>query len=41
MDRYISTITGTMNSVSGVCFEMVVGVAILGALALLRVRAHS
>ncbi|MEN6407209.1 MAG: hypothetical protein ABFC77_12145 [Thermoguttaceae bacterium] len=43
MDRYMSTITGTMNSVSSVCFEIVVvGVAILlGAVALLHARAHA
>ncbi|MCE5304051.1 MAG: hypothetical protein LLF97_13215 [Planctomycetaceae bacterium] len=43
MDRYMSTITGTMNSVLSVGFEIVVvGVAILlGAVAMLHARAHA
>lgn len=42
MDRYIS-ITNTMNSVSSIsCFEnVVVGVAILGGLALLHLHARA
>jgi len=42
MDRYISTINGTMNSVSSVSrFERVVRVAMLRVRALLHVRALS
>jgi hypothetical protein len=42
MDRYISTVPGTMNSVSSVSrFERVVRVAILRVPALLHARALS
>jgi hypothetical protein len=42
MDRYILNVTDTKNSVSSIsCFEHVVGVAILGDLALLHAWALS